>query len=111
MRRKGDTTPNKGKPNRSIQTPLFSQGTSVSSLEESPFVEPPQCAHTSTVGAQADDSDDEENDANQEGDNVSAGDVSRTSSDIDAYRASIFTILSSLLKLRYHILGEMEKRR
>ena len=45
MRRKGDTTPNKGKPNRSIQTPLFSQGSSVSSLQESPFVEPPPRDH------------------------------------------------------------------
>ena len=85
MRRKGDTTPNKGKPNRSIQTPLFSQGSSVSSLQESPFVEPPPRAHASTVGAQADDSDDKENDANQEGDDVSEGDVSR-----NAHRASIF---------------------
>ena len=90
LRRKGDTTPNKAQPNWSIQTTLFLQGSSVSSLQESPFVEPPQRAHASTVGAQADDSDDEENDANQEGDDVSDGDVSRTSSDIDAHRASIF---------------------
>ena len=49
-----------------------------------------QRADVVMVGAEADDSDDKENDANQEGDDVSDGDVSRTSSDIDGHRASIF---------------------
>ena len=89
-RSKGDTSPNKTKPNTSIQTTLFSQGSSVSSLQESPFVDPPQRAHALTVGAQEDDSDDERNAANKDGAAVSAGDVSRTSSDIDALRASIW---------------------
>ena len=53
-------------------------------------MDPPQRAHALTVGAQEDDSDDERNDANKDGDDVSAGDVSRTSSDIDALRASIW---------------------
>ena len=89
-RSKGDTSPNKTKPNTSIQTTLFSQGSSVSSLQESPFVDPPKRAHALTVGAQEDDSDDERNDANKDGDDVSAGNVLRTSSDIDALRASIW---------------------
>ena len=69
-RSKGDTTPNKTKPNTSIQTTLFSQGSSVSSLQESPFADPPQRAHAPTVGAQEDDSDDETNDANKDGDDA-----------------------------------------
>ena len=53
-------------------------------------MDPRQRDHACTVGAQQDDSDDERNDANKDGDEVSAGDVSRTSSHIDALRASIW---------------------
>ena len=53
-------------------------------------MDPPQRPHARTVGAQQDDSDDERNDANKDGDDISAGDVSRTSIDLNAQRASIF---------------------
>ena len=53
-------------------------------------MDPPQRDHARTVGAQQDDSDDERNDANKDGEALSSGKGSHTSSNIDAKRASIF---------------------
>ena len=53
-------------------------------------MDPPQRDHARTVGAQQDDSDNERNDANKDGEDLSSGKGSHTSSDIDAKRASIF---------------------
>ena len=88
MRRsRGTSTPTKAQSSRSIQTTLFSQGSSVSSIQESPYDKQPPHADAEVEDVETDN---DGHQANTDDGYVSGGDASRKHRVLDANRASIF---------------------
>ena len=86
-RTKPNSSPNKSRRSTSIQSTLLSQGSSVSSIQESPNVDHLQLAHNQTDDiVSIHDGNRSINDDGYE----SGGDVSHTSSVVDPHRRSIF---------------------